>query len=155
MKSYTRQMIKTVKLKKEIQKPKKKPNNIIAKTPAPKPKLKSQEIKIKNISWELSADIAKNPKIKEYFLEIGQMLKTSLSKDLYISKTNVKNFKINIYTELNLNGNILLSKISESSGYEKIDNICLDTLYKIVKTNKLPKITTNKDKIKIKLLVKT
>lgn len=151
---YTRDIVKTVKYKKKIaKKPAKYEEEqvIISKQEEKKPEFK--EINIKNVSWELSASVMKEPKIKKYFLDAGYELKKHLSKNLYIPELEVKNAKIDIFAELDMKGNIINSRVFRGSGSKEVDKICLESLTKIIKGNPFPKVVLNGKKIKLKLLI--
>ncbi len=154
IKSYTREIVKIVKPEKNTEIPEEilpKETKIVQKKAVQKPR----ELKIKHISWELPANIARDQKIKEYFLDIGQNLKTTLSKELYTAEVNAENSRINIYIELNRNGSIITSKITEESGIEKMDNICLSTINNLINKYKFPDSEIKQDKIKFLLLIRT
>lgn len=157
LKSYTRQIIKVVKPEKKDEngleqfQDEKEKVEVIKKEIASAP----QELEIKSISWELTAEVARNTKVKEYFLEIGEQIKSSLAKELMIPGANVKNSRVDIYAELNSNGNIITGKIARSSGIEQIDTICLDNLKKVINKYKIPDSSLRQDKIKFILLIRT
>ena len=155
--SYTREIVKVVKPEKTFEESQYKKINEIKKhriaTNDNTPELK--EIKIKDISWELPSSVVQNSQMKEYFLNIGQQLTNNLSKELYLSGGDVENSIITIYAELNSKGEIVTSKISESSGIEKVDKICINALSKTTKQYKLPATSLNQNKIKFLLLIRT
>ncbi len=154
LKTYTRQIVKVIRPDIDIEikgEKAEEPGNNIAETTVRKHK----EIEVKNISWELPADIARDTKVKEYFLEIGQKLKTAIAGDLNTHKVDAQNSIINIYTELNPGGNVIKSKIALSSGIEKADNICLNTLNRTIKKYKFPAASSKRDKIRFILSIRT
>ena len=152
---YTRELVKTVKHEKKVEEL---PEKVVEEKAvnSEKKEEKKQEVKevrVKNISWELSASVIKEPKIKKYFLDTGYVLKKQLSENLYIPELEVKDARINIYAELDKKGNILTSTVYQGSGSDEVDKRCLDSLIKIVKTNKFPKVMLDRNKIKLKLLI--
>jgi|GEM_PF-3416807 len=162
LRTYTREIIKTVKKDSIAEKPEKEKEikelvppeaEKIEKTPE-SPLNEPKEIPIRNISWELSASVAKKPKIKKYFLNIGYELKGQLSQNLYEPESEIINAEVNIYAEIDSSGNILRAMVYESSGLEKIDEKCLNTMREVIRRNELPQIIQNKEKIKLKLLIK-
>lgn len=155
IKTYTREIMKTIKNEKSAEVAvKKEIENLFKPKTEPEKELEPEKIDIKNISWELSASVAKKPKIKKYFLDIGYLLKETLSTDLYDPEIETKQVKIKIYAELNSRGNILKSLVYDGSGSEKIDAKCLNALRKIVKANKLPEGISSNEKVKFKLLIR-
>ncbi len=153
LKYYTREVVKTV--KNEIpDKDKPKKEKIASTEKKTKKEIVQPEIPIKNISWELNATVARNPKIKKYFLDVGYMLKKTLSEKLYDPETEISGVNINIYAELDSRGNILKSFVYEGSGLDKIDEKCLSALQATLVQNRLPDSISGKDKIKLKLLIR-
>ncbi len=161
LRSYTREVIKTVKKEKKFDPingsdPNKKDlKDLQANNNLSLEKLKEiNTVEIKNISWELSAAVAREPKIKKYFLDAGYLIKENLSKDLYIPGIKVQNTLINIHLELDSKGKIITNKISSGSGSDKVDQICLKALSDIIKNKQFPEMVIKKDKIKLKLVIK-
>jgi len=154
IKTYSREIVKVVKPEIPIEIP----ENIIEQETEfyKKPVVeKPKELKIKHISWELPANVAREQQIKDYFVDVGQKLETTLSKKLYDPEFSAENLQINIYIELNSSGKLAASRVTETSGVEKIDNICLSTINALVNKHKFPGSAIKQDKIKFSLLIRT
>ncbi|OGI03379.1 MAG: hypothetical protein A2Y25_08620 [Candidatus Melainabacteria bacterium GWF2_37_15] len=157
LKTYTREIVKVVKPEKEVPEISDKKINGIKehKIPVNDSILELTEVKIKNLSWELPANVTRDPQMKGYFLRLGQELKTDLTKALFLPGVDVENSRVIIYLEMNSKGEIITSKISESSGIQKVDKICTDALIKTIKEYKFPETSLNQNKIKLLLLIRT
>lgn len=170
LKTYTREIIKVVKPKKEEagngpipEKPEYDQNKLstgdvfnsdFVRLKKLDTKNKPYEINVKTISWELPASVARDNDVKEYFREIGEIIKTTLVKNLSDPKLNAKNSKINIYTELDSKGEIITSKIAEGSGVDQVDKICLNALISTINSKKISQSQIKQDKIKFLLLIR-
>ncbi len=157
LKSYTKEVIKTVRHEENKKPAQPDWNKLIADDSdlkeQEKEKKEPKEIKIKNISWELGASIARDPQIKKYFLDIGYQLKSDLSKELYTPGADINNTNISIYAEMNAKGKILQSEISDKSESQRVNNICLKVLNKNLKEMGSPKNLSKEETIKFKLLI--
>lgn len=159
LKFYTRQIMKTVNNENASETAVKKH---IKELSPPEPEkeeeseaeIKPRKLRIENISWELGASVARQPKVKKYFLDIGYMLREALSKKLYDPKLDVTSARIEIYGELNSRGNIVNSFVYEGSGVEEIDKNSLKELYSVIAQSKLPEGVVDNRNIKFKLLIK-
>lgn len=114
---------------------------------------RTYEVNIRNISWEITKDMAQNSVFKNYIMVTGQALKSALARDLASAEERALNTQMEIKTVMDLNGNILEATVIQSSGSEEVDKICLDTFRTTVQFTKLPKIKVKKDKIKANLIV--
>ncbi len=156
MTAYTREILKTVKNEKSVEKTVQEDIEKMFKNETnPEDKIIKKVIDIKNISWELGASVARNPKIKKYFLDVGYALKENLSKNLYEPDIKVKGVTISIYAEMNSRGNIIKSLVYEGSGSEVIDKKCINSMLTAMKNNNFPTDVVSKKVIKFKLLVRT
>ena len=114
---------------------------------------RTYEVDIRNISWEITADMARNPVFKNYIMVTGQALKSALARDLSLANERALNTQMEIKTVMDLNGNILEADIVQSSGSQEVDKICLETYKTTIQFTKLPKINVNRDKIKANLII--
>ena len=114
---------------------------------------RTYEVDIRNISWEITADMARNPVFKNYIMVTGQALKSALARDLSLADERALNTQMEIKTVMDLNGNILEATVVQSSGSKEVDKICLDTYKTTIQFTKLPKINVNRDKIKANLII--
>lgn len=114
---------------------------------------RTYEVNIRNISWEITADMAANPVFKNYILVTGQALKSALARDLSQSKERALNSQMEIMTVIDLNGNIQEAKVVQSSGSKEVDEICLAAYKTTIQFTKLPKINVNRDKINANLII--
>ncbi len=108
---------------------------------------------IRNVSWEVSSDMAQNIIFRNYILVTGQALKSALSRSLASSAESAINNRLVLKTEMDLNGNLKETKVIETSGSDEIDKICLDTFKATLQFTHLPKIDVKKDKITAKLII--
>jgi len=114
---------------------------------------RTYEVDIRNISWEITADMARNPVFKNYIMVTGQALKSALARDLSLANERALNTQMEIKTVMDLNGNILEADVVQSSGSQEVDKICLETYKTTIQFTKLPKINVNRDKIKANLII--
>jgi len=114
---------------------------------------RTYEVDIRNISWEITADMARNPVFKNYIMVTGQALKSALARDLSLAKERALNTQMEIKTVMDLNGNIIEANVVQSSGSQEVDEICLKTYKTTIQFTKLPKINVNRDKIKANLII--
>jgi len=114
---------------------------------------RTYEVDIRNISWEITADMARNPVFKNYIMVTGQALKSALARDLSLAKERALTTQMEIKTVMDLNGNILEADVVQSSGSQEVDKICLETYKTTIQFTKLPKINVNRDKIKANLII--
>lgn len=160
IKSYSREIEKVVKYEKKIKLPDSDINensnvelNANSSISEEKQESKILKFNIKNISWELSPEIARNSEIKKYFVEISDLIENTLNEKFDdLLELGLERTKLNIELELSNKGTILKDEISLSSGSESFDRACLNVLYEAIKDNKIPQI--NKDTIELKLLIK-
>ena len=113
----------------------------------------SYDVDIRNVSWEITADMAENPIFKNYIMVTGQALKSALARDLSLAKERALNTQMELKTVMDLNGNILVATVIQSSGSKEVDKICLETYKTTIQFTKLPKMNINKDKIKANLII--
>lgn len=159
LKTYTREIMKTVKNKKISNNSAKQEIERIFNEQEEKENNKKEIItpsfvEIKNISWELGSSVARKPKIKKYFLDTGYILKDTLSKALSKTGIEINKAKISIYAELDSNGNILKSFIFNGSGIQKVDEISINEMRRVLKSKNMPKGIPNNEQIKFKLLIR-
>ena len=114
---------------------------------------RTYEVDIRNISWEITADMARNPVFKNYIMVTGQALKSALARDLSLANERALTTQMEIKTVMDLNGNILEANVVQSSGSQEVDKICLETYKTTIQFTKLPKINVNRDKIKANLII--
>lgn len=114
---------------------------------------RTYEVDIRNVSWEVSSDMAQNIIFRNYILVTGQALKSALSRSLASSAESAINNRLVLKTEMDLNGNLKETKVIETSGSDEIDKICLDTFKATLQFTHLPKIDVKKDKITAKLII--
>jgi len=114
---------------------------------------RTYEVDIRNISWEITADMARNPVFKNYIMVTGQALKSALARDLSLANDRALTTQMEIKTVMDLNGNILEANVVQSSGSQEVDKICLETYKTTIQFTKLPKINVNRDKIKANLII--
>lgn len=155
MLSYTREVVRTIQYEPEEETP-----ESLLKKALERNKASEQEadyepkvVDIRNVSWELSASVANEPKLKSYFLETGYTLKSRLAEELYIPNMENNGAVITIYAELDKAGNIVKAEIVNSSGSEEIDRRCVKAFKSVIQPGAFPKVNLNKDKIKLNLII--
>ncbi len=114
---------------------------------------RTYEVNIRNISWEITTDMAQNPIFRNYIMVTGQALKSALARDLASANENALHSQMKIETVMDLKGNILEANVVRSSGSKEVDKICLKTYRTTIQFTKLPKINVNRDKIKANLII--
>lgn len=115
---------------------------------------RTYEVDIRNVSWEIPADMANNLVFKNYIMLTGQALKSTLSRNLALAKEQAINDSMQIKTIIDVNGNVRDTAIAQSSGSQEIDKICLDTYNATIQFTKLPKIQANRESINANLIIR-
>lgn len=155
MLSYTREVVRTIQYEPEEETPESLLKKALERNKVVEQEDEQEEkvVEIRNVSWELSASVASEPKLKGYFLEAGYTLKSRLAEELYIPNMENNGAIITIYAELDKDGNILKADVVNSSGSEEIDRRCVKAFRSTIQPGALPKVNLNKDKIKLNLII--
>ncbi len=113
----------------------------------------NSKIKISKVSWEIGASLAKDRSFKNYLVLTGNAFKTYLSDDLLWANDKATSDKVKLKIKLDLDGNLIKSKVLKSSGSKQIDQIILKSLNKTFNYTKLPKVNTNKEYINANIVI--
>lgn len=111
------------------------------------------EIKITNISWEISSSLASNDVFKNYLMVTGQALKMALGKNLLTAKDSAVNNQVKVAVILDLQGNIKDMRVKTGTGSDEVDGIILQTIKDTFSYTKLPAIQTKKQYIKTSVII--
>jgi len=83
----------------------------------------------------------------------GQVLKSSLARDLALVKERALSSKMEIKTVFGADGSVLDTTVIKSSGSDEVDKVCLATYKATLQFTKMPKIDAGKDKINANLII--
>lgn len=111
------------------------------------------EIKITNLSWQISASMAGDAVFNNYLMLTGQALKLALSKNLLVAHESAYNDIIKVGIVLDKKGSIVSTKIKSGSGSAEIDKIIIQTIQDTFSYTKLPVIETKSDTIKATVII--
>lgn len=110
-------------------------------------------IEVNDVKWEIGQSLAANERLKSYLLLTSKMLRLSISKALIDVKRQEISSNIKLMTVFDLEGNLRYSAILQSSGSKYVDETTLKLIKENFAANKIPKITTKKEYIKINSIV--